>query len=213
MCLKSTYFSYGRNFYEQIEGAAMGSMVSSVVTNVYIELFERYIDDTFCILRKGSTQELLHHLNEVRLTIKITVEQKENGTLPFLNMLLRRTEDGSLDVSVYRKLMHMDRHLYFKSHHLTHMKRDVVRCLNDRARRIINMQDNLANHLDRILKQNSCPANFVHNASTPPTHAETAGMSSHDEEQEEGRGPLVVIVYVAGMTKNIRRVARSSKSE
>ena len=96
MCLKSPYFSYGGSFYEQKEGAAMGSPVSAVVVNLCVEFFEelaletaptrprlwkRYVDDTFCILRKGSTEELLHHLNGVRPTIKFTVEQEEDGTL------------------------------------------------------------------------------------------------------------------------------------
>ena len=36
MCLRSTYFSYGGNFYEQKEGVAMGSPVSAVVANLYI---------------------------------------------------------------------------------------------------------------------------------------------------------------------------------
>ena len=45
-------------------------------------LWKRYVDDTLCILRKGSTEELLHHLNGVRPTIKFTVEQEEDGTLP-----------------------------------------------------------------------------------------------------------------------------------
>ena len=37
---------------------------------------------------------------------------------------------------------------------------------------------------------------------------ETADTSSHDEEQEEEREPLVVIQFVAGMSENIRRVCR-----
>ena len=40
MCLRSTYFSFGGNFYEQKEGAAMGSPVSAVVANLYMEFFE-----------------------------------------------------------------------------------------------------------------------------------------------------------------------------
>ena len=56
-------------------------------------LWKRYVDDTFCILRKCSTEELLHHLNGVRPT-KFTVEQEEDGTLLFLDTLLRRREDG-----------------------------------------------------------------------------------------------------------------------
>ena len=81
-----------------------------------LRLWKRYVDDTFSILRKGSTEELLHHHNGVRPTIKSTVEQKD-GALPFLNTLLRRREDGSLDVSIYRKPTHTDWYLHFDSHH------------------------------------------------------------------------------------------------
>ena len=114
MCLKSTYFSFaiGGNFYEQKEGAVMGSPVSAVVANLYMELFEelalemvptrprlwkRHVDDTFCILRKGSTEELLHHLNGVRPTIKFTVEQKTEHSLS----LTRYSHDSYLWVSLH----------------------------------------------------------------------------------------------------------------
>ena len=36
-CLKNTYFSFQDQFYEQIEGAAMGSPVSSIVANLCME--------------------------------------------------------------------------------------------------------------------------------------------------------------------------------
>ena len=66
---------------------AIGSLVSAVVANLYMEFFEElalemaqtrtrlwksYVDDTFCILRKGLTEELLHHLNGVRPTTQGT---------------------------------------------------------------------------------------------------------------------------------------------
>ena len=43
--------------------------------------------------------------------------------------------------------------------------------------------------------------------SAPPTQ-ETAYASSPDEGQEEEKGPLVVIRYVAGMSEDIRCVCR-----
>ena len=132
-------------------------------------------------------------------------------THPFLVTLLRRREDGSLDVSVYRKPMHMDQYLHFQSHHPTHMKRGVGRCLHGRAREIISMQDNFqkeVDHLARVFKQNGYPAaNFIYNATVLPTQ-ETADTSSCDEKQEEERGPLVVIPHVAGMSEDIRHICR-----
>ena len=52
-----------------------------------------------------------------------------------------------------------------------------------------------------VLKQNDYPANFICNTSAPPTQ-ETVDMNSHNEEQDEERGLLVVIPYVAGMSEN-----------
>ena len=39
-CLNSTYFTFQEKFYEQVEGAAMGSPISPIVANLYMEDFE-----------------------------------------------------------------------------------------------------------------------------------------------------------------------------
>ena len=85
-----------------------------------------------------------------------------------------------------------------------------MRCFHNTARGIITTQDNLqkeVDHLARVLKQNAFPANFIRNGSVPPKQ-ETADTSSRDEEQEEERGPLVVILCVAGMCEDIRHICR-----
>ena len=45
-CLKNTYFSFQDQFYEQGEGAAMGSPVSPIVANLYMEYFEQKLKPT-----------------------------------------------------------------------------------------------------------------------------------------------------------------------
>ena len=112
MCLKSTYFSYGGEFFEQREGAAMGSPVSAVVADLYMEFFEelalrtaptkpclwkRYVRRRRCIVKEGTVEELLTHLNNVQPSIRFTVEVEKDGRFPFLDTLLRRRDDGSLD--------------------------------------------------------------------------------------------------------------------
>ena len=66
LCLRSTYnyFQLGEEFYEQLNGTAMGSPLSPVIANLYLESLEeraiqsailkpkmwvRYVDDTFVI--------------------------------------------------------------------------------------------------------------------------------------------------------------------
>ena len=40
LCLRSTYFTFRGKFYEQVEGAAIGSPISPIVANLYMEDFE-----------------------------------------------------------------------------------------------------------------------------------------------------------------------------
>ena len=132
LCLKTTDFSYNGEFYEQRQGAAMGSPVSTVAANLYMEFFEelalqsapsrsrfwkRYVDETCCIMEKDEVEPLLDHLNSVRPTIKFTMELERDGSLLFLDTKLTRSEGGALDVTVFRKPTHTDRYLQFSSHH------------------------------------------------------------------------------------------------
>ena len=68
VCLKTTYFVYNSEYYEQLEGAAMGSPVSPIVANIFMELFEeialdsrfrlwrRYVDDVFFIIKRSNVE-------------------------------------------------------------------------------------------------------------------------------------------------------------
>ena len=54
LCLRTTYFSFRREYYQQVDGAAMGSPVSLVVANIYMEMFEDLaLRTTSCMSTKG----------------------------------------------------------------------------------------------------------------------------------------------------------------
>ena len=55
-------------------------------------IWNRYVDDTFCIVEKGKQLELLEHLNSVSPTIRFTFELEEKGELSFLDCLAWFTE-------------------------------------------------------------------------------------------------------------------------
>ena len=118
-CLRSTYFTYQGKYYEQVEGAAMGSPISLIVANLYMENFEvralstspnpplmwkRFVDDTFLVMKKAHKEEFLTHLNSVDKNIQFTTEEpRPDGSIPFLDMLITPGKDGRLDTTVYRK--------------------------------------------------------------------------------------------------------------
>ena len=85
--LHNTYFSFQNKFYEQVEGVPMGSLVSPIVTNLYMECFERpwfcyeaprawyrFVDDTWVIQKQAHKQEFLDHINSMDPAIMFTVE-------------------------------------------------------------------------------------------------------------------------------------------
>ena len=81
VCLKSTFFTFRECFYEQVEGVAMGSLLSPIVANLFMEKFEklaidsyplkpdmwkRYVDDTNVIWPhdKEDITGFFEHLNK-----------------------------------------------------------------------------------------------------------------------------------------------------
>ena len=135
----------------------------------------------------------MDHLNGLRPNIQFTVELEKDGTLPFLDTLLRRKDDGSLEVTVYRKPTHTDRYLNFHSHHPVHVKRGLVKCLFERARSIITTQESLQEeeeHVVESLKQNEYPGTFICAASKTLQSKEV----DQDLDVEETNRTLLVVL-------------------
>ena len=123
----------------------MGSPVSPIVANLYMEYLEqkalstaphppkfwhRYVDDTFVIHKEANKQGFLQHINSVDPAIRFTVEDnKEDGSIPFLDTIVKPEVDGSLSITVYRKPTHTDQYLQWDSHHHLSAKFSVIQTL------------------------------------------------------------------------------------
>ena len=106
--LRTTYFSFEEQFFEQLEGVAMGSPLSPIVANLYKEGFERkaltlasvkprmwirYVDDTFLLWPHDDRQlETFHqHLNSLHPCINFTMEEETNNQIQFPDISVRRS--------------------------------------------------------------------------------------------------------------------------
>ena len=117
--LTTTYFVFREQVYQQKFGTAMGSPVSTIVANLFMEdleqramesapddlrpkLWKRYVDDTLEVIRRGKVVEWSEHLNRMDPTgsIKFTHEEETDNSIPFLDTHIQRRHDGSIKVKV-----------------------------------------------------------------------------------------------------------------
>ena len=78
--LTTTYFSFRGQMYQKKFSTAMGSPVSPIVTNLFLEeleqvaidsapdacrssMWKHYMDDMLVIMKKGETENLMNHIN------------------------------------------------------------------------------------------------------------------------------------------------------
>ena len=111
--LHNTYFSFQNEFYEQVEGGAMGSPVQ----------------------QQAHKQLFLDQINNINPAINFTVKgNQENGAIPFLDTLVKPEADNSLSIKVYHKLTNTDQYLQGDSHHNLSAKYSVIGTLIHRAK-------------------------------------------------------------------------------
>ena len=106
-------FSTHRGYFTQIEGLAMGAPPAPCLANGWLStfdpliqddsrLYERYMDDVLCVVRKSCVNERMEKINNLHPNLKFTVEFEENSQLPFLDMIILNNK-GTLSSRWYRK--------------------------------------------------------------------------------------------------------------
>ena len=218
-CLNTTYFVYQGKFYVQTHGAAMGSPVSPIIANIFMEDFEtktlstfdhppsvwaRYVDDTFVILQQDQVDKFTEHLNESHPDIKFTIEREENGSLAMLDTLVTRKTDGSLSFSVFRKTTHTDQYLDFNSHQPLQHKLGVIRTLTHRAKTICSDDTTLEAEMSHVAKSLSI-CNYPKWSWTMVKNKKMSPSGRSNTERTKG---YVSVPYVQGLTEALTRKMR-----
>ena len=119
------------------------------------------MDDTFTILQLSHKTSFLEHLNSIDEHIQFTSEEAGNdGSLPFLDVLIIPDEEGNLKTTVYRKPTHMDLYLQWDSNQTVSSMHSVVGSLQHRANTICSNKELLRSeehHLEEALTRCNTP--------------------------------------------------------
>ena len=102
--LSNNFFMFNDKIHKQIHGCAMGGPVSPVVANLCMKdieesailattvppkVWKRYVDDSFCIIKKDEIPTFHNTLNSMDPHISFTIEQENNGQIPFEREVFR----------------------------------------------------------------------------------------------------------------------------
>ena len=225
--LTTTYFVFRGQVYQQKFGTAMGSPVSPIVANLFMEdleqramesapddlrpkFWKRYVDDTLEVIRRGKVEEWSEHLNRMDSTgsIKFTHEEETDNSIPFLDTHIHRRHDGSIKVKVYRKKTHTNQYLAFDSHHPLHQKMGVIRTLMNRCEEIVTEEEDKEEERGTIMKAlEDCgyPRWTVKNVKDDMKKKVQKKGTNKQENDVKSKG-MVVLPYVSGLSEKLARI-------
>ncbi|XP_064081643.1 uncharacterized protein LOC135198109 [Macrobrachium nipponense] len=164
ICTKKTLFStHHGQMYRQKDRVAMGSPLGVLFANFYMGIVEEqvfarmqqprrygcYIDDIFVQVDAEDEVEALHQAFQQCSVLNYPVEHSTDDQLPFLDVLVRKTEDG-LHTSVYTKKTNLGLCLNGDSECPARLKSMTVRAFIRRALSHCSTWQDTHQELDRV---------------------------------------------------------------
>ena len=181
LSLENTIFLLNGDTYQQIDGVSMGSPLSPSAASIFLcyheqnwlrncpsefkpILYKRYVDDTFVVFKsKDHAPKFLDYLNSQHANIKFTSENEVNGSLPFLDIFITKTETG-FETSLFRKKTFTGLCTKFSSFIPLSYKRNLISTLTYRAYNICSTYFSLDKELRFIrdlMFNNGFPKSFT----------------------------------------------------
>ena len=174
------------------------------------------MDDPFVIHKEVNKQGFLQHIISVDPAIRFTVEDnKEDGSIPFLDTTVKPEADGTLSTTVDRKSTHTDQYLQWDSHHHLSAKFSVICTLSHRASTVCSKPELLQkekDHLRKALTKCKYPnwaldkvEKRLNKSTRQATDGGTTGAhSATNEVQNKGH---IVIPYTQGLCESIKKIS------
>ena len=153
----------------------MGSLVSPIVANLYMDYLEQKALSTaphppgagaglwmtpLSSTRKSTNKTSSNTLTVLTLPSKLQEDNKEDGSIPFCDTIVKPEENVGLSITVYRKPTHTDQYLQWDSHHNLSAKFSIINTLSHRAKTVCSNPELLKQekkHLREALTQCKYP--------------------------------------------------------
>ena len=164
----------------------MGSPMSPIVANLYIEMFEKRAINRFPLKPKR--------------WINLTP-----------SFLISRKEDGSISHQVYRKKTHTYRYLHANSHHFPSQKVGMINTLVTRALRISDKEHikEEIDHLAKVFKNNGYSSRQFRNSLASANKPRKSRTKDKNEDTDRNK---IFLPYIKGTIDRLAKTLKDTKS-
>ena len=232
-CLTHTYFLFQGKYYEQVQGAAIGSPISPLIANIFMEEFEvKALNSIPYPLHFGSgllmTPLSSTRQNTVRTYFSTSTtrthtynsqwNQHNKAHFHFWTLLSTIEPDNTFSTTVYRKPTHTDQYLHWDSNHHITAKQSVLNTLAHRAKIVSPTQDKMDRELQHIktaLQHCQFPSWALNQWQYKFTHpiqhttTTTTSTSNNNSPAENNRNKVTIVVpYIPNTDEKFKKLCK-----
>lgn len=228
LTLTSTYFTYEKKLFKQIDGCAMGSSISSVIAQLVLEdleetvieklnfsipFFFRYVDDCITAVPNNHTQTILNKFNEYHKKLQFTLEVEDNKKINFLDITLHHL-DKKILTEWYTKPTWSSRYLNFNSCHPMTQKKSVIIGLADRVIELSDPEYREQNikKAKLALQENDYPLNLINKIFKNRIHKYyNSSEKVHKPLDNNKKNSYLSLPYINGLSQKLQNLFKKYK--
>jgi formyltetrahydrofolate hydrolase len=168
--MKQNYLQFDQRFYQPDKGIAMGSPISGLIAEIFLQHYEqdliknsldsriitfynRYVDDIIIIHDQNRTNanDIQKCMNKIHKDLQFKVTEEKDNKISFLDLLINR-ENNSLSIDIYRKPTKTDMTIHCKSNYPTQHKIAAYRYMINRLHNLPLSQEQKHQEWNTILQ-------------------------------------------------------------
>ena len=215
----TVFFIFDQDYYKQIFGTPMGASVSPILAQYVMDelldcclsklpfqipIIKKYVDDMFCVVPRGTEDEILTVFNGFNPFLQFTTEIEKDNSIPFLDTRIVR-HNNTLILDWYRKPTNSGRYLNYLSNHKEKMKVNLVLGLKNRIHKISHesfFNKNLKLLFD-ILKKNSYPDSLLRRLLFSDPMARSSATRNPTDRDDVTQVAYAVLPYIEHISPRI----------